>query len=158
MGRSATIGLSALTFTERLTGVGIAGFWPVRYWLTLTVTRELGGSVTASDGTGTAPPPSLDAWKLRTAATELGLGFWMVTYSTKPGRTVPSAKSHWVPSASAGPDWATAGAGTRGSNGAISEAAHNARVNAVSNRDLLDPLPVGDAAHELDWRADGGMH
>src|SRR5438445_305333 len=41
---------------------------------------------------GTGEPESLEAWKVRTLVVDETSGFWRVRNSTKPGRTVPSAK------------------------------------------------------------------
>ena len=96
-GRSATSGWSEVSLTETLRGVGTPR--EATQSLTLTVTRELAGTDTTSSGTPTAPPLSLEAWKASVAVAATPPGFWMVRYSTKPGRTVPSANRNWFDAA-----------------------------------------------------------
>ena len=89
-GRSATRGWSEETFTATLSGVGTP--WEATCSFTLTVTRPLAGTGRTSDGTATGVPASLDPWNDSVAVAALDPGFCRVMYSTKPGRTVPSAK------------------------------------------------------------------
>src|SRR5438128_2149684 len=84
------MGWSAVTRTDRLIGVGTPAL--CRNWLTLTVTRDEGGRVTESIGIATGVFASSDPWKVSAATVGVTLAFWRVRYSTKPGRTVPSAK------------------------------------------------------------------
>ena len=50
------------------------------------------GTGTGVTGTDTVPPESSVAGKLNVAVAARVPGFWIVRYSTNPGRTVPSAK------------------------------------------------------------------
>src|SRR6266404_4797932 len=90
IGRSAMSGRSERTWNEMLTGVGTD--FDVRYSLRLIVTRDEAGADPVSVVMLTATPASLAAWNTRLAVVALAAVFCSVTYSTKPGLTVPSAK------------------------------------------------------------------
>src|SRR5439155_5248242 len=88
--RSPTTAAVATTAMLRLTGVLTP--WPATKPPTLTVTRLEGGRATTSAGSEKGTPPSSAAWNWSVATASDPPGFWSVRYSTKPGRTVPSAK------------------------------------------------------------------
>src|SRR5439155_552535 len=98
-GRPATRGWSDVSLTETLRGVGTLG--EPDQSLTLTVIREMAGTKTTSSVTPTAPPLSLEALFPYATLFRSPPGFWIVRYSTKPGRTVPSANRNWLEGASA---------------------------------------------------------
>src|SRR5438445_656406 len=90
MGRSATIGTVASTCAATLAGDVMPS--DPKYALTLTVTRVEAGRATTSSGSENGTPPSSAAWNWSVATASDVPGFWSVRYSTKPWRTVPSAK------------------------------------------------------------------
>src|SRR2546427_276994 len=72
--------------------IGVGTDAEERKELMFTVTRDPAGTATTSSGTATALPVSDDAWNASVVLAARAPGFWSVRYSTKPGRTVPSAK------------------------------------------------------------------
>src|SRR3989442_439387 len=76
--------------------IGVGTDAEERKELMFTVTRDPAGTATTSSGTATALPVSDDAWNASVVLAARAPGFWSVRYSTKPGRTVPSAKRNVV--------------------------------------------------------------